>query len=102
MALDLGITIGVDSRRQPASTKIVHEYSYTVLFEPDERGGYVVTCPALPAVVTQGETLEEARAMAADAIHLVLQSLIDDGEPIPADIAARAHEPLREKVTVAV
>jgi antitoxin HicB len=28
------------------------EYSYTVLFEPAEEGGYVVTCPALPGVVT--------------------------------------------------
>ncbi|MCP5114467.1 MAG: type II toxin-antitoxin system HicB family antitoxin, partial [bacterium] len=28
------------------------EYSYTVLFEPAEEGGYVVTCPALPGLVT--------------------------------------------------
>ncbi len=51
------------------------EYSYTVLFEPAAGGGYVVTCPALPAVVTQGETLEEAREMAMDAIRLVLEDL---------------------------
>ena len=47
----------------------IRQYSYTVLFEPAEEGGYVVTCPALSGIVTQGETLEEARAMAADAIH---------------------------------
>ena len=44
------------------------EYTYTVLFEPAEEGGYVVTVPALPGCVTQGETLEEAREMATDAI----------------------------------
>jgi predicted RNase H-like HicB family nuclease len=36
-----------------------------MLFEPAEEGGYVVTCPALPGLVTEGDTLEEARLMAA-------------------------------------
>ena len=40
------------------------EYDYTVPFEPAAEGGYVVTCPALPGLVTEGDTLEEARAMA--------------------------------------
>jgi predicted RNase H-like HicB family nuclease len=53
---------------------ITTEYTYTVVFEPDlEAGGYVVTCPALPGVVTEGDTLEEARAMAADAIRAYLE-----------------------------
>jgi predicted RNase H-like HicB family nuclease len=46
------------------------EYSYTVLFEPADEGGFTVTCPALPGLVTEGDTLEEARAMAEDAIRL--------------------------------
>ena len=75
------------------------EYSFTVLFEPAEEGGYVVTCPALPAVVTQGESIEEARAMAADAIRLVLEDLIADGRPIPPD---RPAEPIKEKIKVVV
>ena len=25
-----------------------HSYDFTVLYEPAEEGGYVVTCPALP------------------------------------------------------
>ena len=45
------------------------EYRYTMVFEPAEEGGYVVTVPALPGVVTEGDTLEEARAMAKDAIR---------------------------------
>ena len=40
------------------------EYSHTVLFEPAEEGSFVVICPALPGLVTVGDTLEEARAMA--------------------------------------
>lgn len=49
--------------------------NYTVLMTPDETGGYTVTCPALPGLVTEGDTLEEAREMAADAIRGYLESL---------------------------
>jgi antitoxin HicB len=61
------------------------DYNYTVLFEPAEEGGYVVTCPVLPGLVTEGNTLDEARAMAADAIRAYLESLHKDGQPIPPD-----------------
>ena len=50
-------------------------YSFTVLYEPAEEGGYVVTCPAIPGLVTEGETLEHAREMARDAIRAYLDSL---------------------------
>jgi antitoxin HicB len=52
------------------------EYSYTVL-SADE-GGFAVTCPALPGLVTEGDTLEEARAMAEDAIRAYIESLRKD------------------------
>ena len=61
------------------------EYSYTVLFEPAEEGGYVVTCPALPGLVTEGDTLEEARSMAEDAIRAYIESLRKDHLLVPAD-----------------
>lgn len=65
------------ARNEPVT---VEEYTYTVVFEPDEEaGGYVVTCPALPGLVTEGDTLEDARAMAADAIRGYLESLRKDG-----------------------
>ncbi len=60
-------------------------YSYTVVFEPAEEGGYVVRVPALPGCVTQAETLEEAREMAADAIKLFLEDLRAEGEPVPVE-----------------
>ena len=50
-------------------------YTFTMLFEPAEEGGYVVTCPALPGLVTEGDTMEEARMMAEDALRLYLESL---------------------------
>ena len=66
---------------------------YTVIFEPQPEGGYVVTVPALPGCVTQGETLREARRMATDAIRAFCASLLKDGEPLPKDIrSAPVHE----------
>jgi antitoxin HicB len=59
---------------------------YTVLFEPAEEGGYVATCPALPGLVTEGDTLDEARAMVHDAIRGYLESLEKDGLPTPTKI----------------
>ena len=61
-----------------ARAKAVHgePYTYTVVFEPDEEaGGYTVTCPALPGLVTEGDTLEQARERAAGAIRCYLESL---------------------------
>jgi predicted RNase H-like HicB family nuclease len=72
-------------RKSRSSTReTVSEYSFTVLFEPAAEGGYVVTCPALPGLVTEGDTLEEARNMARDAIRGYLESLRKDGAPGPA------------------
>jgi antitoxin HicB len=61
------------------------DYSYTLLFEPAEEGGLLVTCPALPGLVTEGDTMDEARAMAQDAIRAYLESLHKDDLPIPSD-----------------
>lgn len=77
------------------------EYSFTVFFEPAMEGGYVVTCPALPGLVTEGDTLPEARRMAKDAIRAYLESLRKDGEPIPKD-PKLSLDPVKEKISVAI
>jgi predicted RNase H-like HicB family nuclease len=59
-------------------------YTFIMLFEPAEEGGYVVTCPALPGLVTEGDTMEEAREMAEDALRGYLETIREDGLPIPA------------------
>jgi antitoxin HicB len=76
------------------------ERTYTVLFEPAEEGGYVATCPALPGLVTEGDTLDEAREVVRDAIRVYLESLRKDG-PIPDNIKLSA-DPVKEEVEVAV
>lgn len=72
------------------------KYQYTVFFEPQE-GGYNVIVPAIPEICTFGESLQEARAMAEDAIRCYLESALKNGEPIPEDT-----EPTKERVAVTV
>jgi antitoxin HicB len=60
--------------------------TYSVILEPAEEGGFVVHVPALPEVITEGETEAEALAMAKDAIELVLASRRERGEPIPVEV----------------
>ncbi len=60
---------------------------YAITIHPDvEEGGYWVTVPALPGCVTQGETLEEAIAMAREAIALHIEGLLEAGEPVPEEV----------------
>ena len=79
------------------------DYRYVVLFEPADEGGYVVTCPALPGLVTEGDTLEEARAMAAEAIRGYLESLAKDGQPMPPqDDPQTSRQIIKETLAVSV
>lgn len=56
--------------------------SYQVVLHPDlEDGGYWVECPALPGCASQGDTVEEALAMAKDAIEGHLQVLAETAPP---------------------
>jgi predicted RNase H-like HicB family nuclease len=50
-------------------------HEYTAFFEANENGGYTVTVPALPGLVTEGKSLEHARDMAKDAIRCYIEGL---------------------------
>ena len=73
------------------------EYRYTVIFDSVKEGGYNVIVPAIPEICTFGETLEEAKAMAKDAITCFLENAIEEGETIPEDM-----EPSLEKIAVSI
>ncbi len=59
--------------------------SYRVVLRPEPEGGYTVLAPSLPGLVTFGDTIEEARAMALDAIEAYLKSLEKHGEELKDD-----------------
>jgi predicted RNase H-like HicB family nuclease len=42
-------------------------FNRQVIIEPDETGGYSVSCPSLPGCHSQGETIDEALANIREA-----------------------------------
>lgn len=72
---------------------------YTVVFEEAPEGGYVVRIPTL-GCVTEGETFEEAKAMAKDAIRCYVASLLKHGESIPEEGPTEIISTLSIPITV--
>jgi antitoxin HicB len=60
---------------------VSQKLDFTVVLEPQEEGGFTVTVPALPEVMTEGETEAEALQMAEEAIRAVLDYRRDHGIP---------------------
>lgn len=56
---------------------------YEIVLVPELEGGFSVFVPELPGVATQGETVQEAIAMAKEAIELYLEVMEEDGLSIP-------------------
>lgn len=67
--------------REPLSFYLALQYP--VHFVADPSGGYVALFPDLPGCVTQGDTLEEAAAMAEDARRGWMQVEYERGHDIP-------------------
>jgi predicted RNase H-like HicB family nuclease len=66
--------------------KKIKVLKYTAIFEPDkEVGGYVVTIPALPGCVSQGDSFEEALGNIKEAAELYLEVLKEEKEEIPVE-----------------
>lgn len=55
-------------------------------------GGYTVTSPVLPELITEGDSLEEAVSNVRDALAAVLELYEDMNKPFPANIRQDAQE----------
>ena len=62
--------------------------TYTIVVEPEETGGFMVSVPALPGCFTQGRSVDECRERAAEAIAVHIAGLEADGEPVPEEVGA--------------
>ena len=58
-------------------------YDFKVIIEPDESGGFVISCPSLQGCYSQGDTIDEALENIKEAILLCLEDLESIGEEIP-------------------
>ncbi len=66
-------------------------YKLPLVLEPQPEDGYVVTCPLVSELLTEGDTVEEALHNANDALEAVIKAYEDLGRPLPP-----ALQPARE------
>jgi antitoxin HicB len=74
--------MATDRRR---TDTVAENYSFSVILEPQEGGGLTVLVPALPEVITGGDSEREALANAEEAIRAILEYRRDNGVPISPD-----------------
>jgi antitoxin HicB len=58
-------------------------YAYPYELLPQPEGGFTVTFPDVPEAITQGDSEEEAAAVAEDALVTALSFYTDNSEPLP-------------------
>ncbi len=65
---------------------------YTVILERDPSGMLVALVPALRGCVSQGRTNREAIRNVKEAIALYIETLIENGRPVPTEAAREIVE----------
>lgn len=66
------------------------KYDVPLVYTPQPEGGYTVTSPLLPELLTEGDTLEEARLHVADAFAAVVEIYSEQGRPFPLSPSNRS------------
>ena len=60
------------------------QYKIPLILAPQPEGGYTVTSPLLPELLTEGDTAEEALDNVKDALAAVVEIYEDLGRQLPA------------------
>jgi len=59
---------------------------FRIILNPEPDGGFTATVPSFLGCVTWGETIDEAKKMATEAILLYTEDMEANGEEIPNDL----------------
>jgi predicted RNase H-like HicB family nuclease len=78
-------------------------YTFNVIVEPDEDRWYA-ECPLLvrQGAATWGYTREEALHNIEDVVRMVVESLIENGEPVPECPSDQVQVTIEPRVAVTV
>lgn len=52
-------------------------YKLPLVLEPQPEGGYTITCPLLPNLITEADTLDQVQANVADALAALIEMYED-------------------------
>lgn len=59
------------------------DYKIPLILTPQPEGGFTITSPVLPELVTEGDSISEALDNAKDALAAVVEFYQDQGRPLP-------------------
>ncbi len=58
-------------------------YKLPLVLEPQPEGGYTITCPLLPELVTEADSLDQIAPNVADALAALIEAYEDLHKPLP-------------------
>ena len=58
-------------------------YKFPLISEPQPEGGYTITSPMVPELVTEADTLDQVIPHVADAVAALLELYEDLRKPVP-------------------
>ena len=58
-------------------------YKLPLVLDPQPEGGYTVTCPLLPELVTEGDSVDDALHNAHDALQALIEAWSEEGQSLP-------------------
>ncbi|HJT32362.1 MAG TPA: type II toxin-antitoxin system HicB family antitoxin [Pirellulales bacterium] len=61
-------------------------YKLPLVLEPQPEGGYTVTSPLLPGLVTEGDSIEDALDNVRDAFAAILEAYQETGKSLPPNL----------------
>lgn len=70
-------------------------YKLPLVLEPQPEGGYTITCPLIPNLITEADSFDEVSPNVADAISAIIEACQDLNQPIPD-----ALKPLEKNITL--
>ena len=78
-------------------------YKLPLVLEPQPEGGYVVTCPLLPELITEGENVQDALQNANDALAAIVEAMKELKRPFPPALQpAQDNIPLWVETVLAI
>lgn len=66
-------------------------YKIPLVLTPQPEGGYTVTSPLLPELVTEGDTIQEALEHVGDAVQAVVELYQDLNKPLPEELGRQSQ-----------
>lgn len=58
-------------------------YKLPLVLDPQPEGSWTITCPILPGLVTEADTVDEISINVADALEAIMEGYEDLNVPLP-------------------